>query len=69
MQKMMGHNGQKNDNRITNIGKIIRKTRIDELPQLLCIINGNMSLIGPRPERPEFVELIDKETKYYSREN
>ena len=58
---------KKNDVRITKIGKIIRKTRIDELPQLICIINGNMSLIGPRPERPEFVKLIDKETKYYSK--
>ena len=70
MKKNAENNGpqwaKKNDSRITTIGALIRKTRIDELPQLLCILNGNMSLIGPRPERPEFVELIDKETKYYS---
>ena len=42
----------KNDKRITKIGRIIRKTRIDELPQLFSIIIGDMSLIGPRPERP-----------------
>ena len=44
----------KNDKRVTHIGKILRKTRIDELPQILSVINGEMSLIGPRPERPEF---------------
>jgi lipopolysaccharide/colanic/teichoic acid biosynthesis glycosyltransferase len=42
-----------NDRRITFIGKLLRKTRIDEIPQLICILNGDMSLIGPRPERPE----------------
>ena len=46
---------QKNDNRITPIGKIIRKCRIDELPQLLNILKGDMSFIGPRPERPEII--------------
>jgi len=50
---------KKNDPRITKIGKIIRKLRLDELPQLLLVIKGEMSLIGPRPERPE----IDKELK------
>jgi len=49
----------KNDDRITPIGKIIRKVRIDELPQLFNVINGTMSFIGPRPERPE---IIDKYT-------
>tara|TARA_Y100001978_G_scaffold203213_1_gene227513 strand:- start:8871 stop:10217 length:1347 start_codon:yes stop_codon:yes gene_type:complete len=48
---------RKLDNRITNVGRLIRKCRIDELPQLICVIKGEMSLIGPRPERAE----IDKE--------
>ena len=46
---------QKNDNRITPIGKLIRKCRIDELPQLFNILRGDMSFIGPRPERPEII--------------
>ena len=41
------------DERITLIGKFLGKTRIDEIPQLFCVLNGDMSLIGPRPERPE----------------
>lgn len=51
----------KNDNRITPIGKFIRKVRIDELPQLFNIIKGEMSFIGPRPERPEIIEQYLKE--------
>ena len=47
---------QKNDNRITPIGKLIRKCRIDELPQLFNILRGDMSFIGPRPERPEIID-------------
>ena len=50
----------KNDNRITPIGKIIRATRIDELPQLFNILMGNMSLVGPRPERPEIAAEYQK---------
>ena len=46
---------QKNDSRITPIGKFIRKVRIDELPQLINILRGDMSFIGPRPERPEII--------------
>ena len=46
----------KNDVRITKVGHFIRKTRIDELPQLLNILKGDMAFIGPRPERPEFIE-------------
>ena len=51
----------KNDMRVTKIGKFIRKTRIDELPQLINVIKGEMSIIGPRPERPVFVEQFSKE--------
>ncbi|MBO1198299.1 sugar transferase [Staphylococcus simiae] len=51
----------KDDPRITKIGKFIRKTRIDELPQLINVLKGEMSFIGPRPERPDFVELFSTE--------
>ena len=52
---------EKEDSRITKVGSIIRKTRIDELPQLINIIRGEMAIIGPRPERPEFIEEFLKE--------
>ncbi len=51
----------KNDPRVTKVGAFIRKTRIDELPQLLNVLKGEMSLIGPRPERPVFTEKFSKE--------
>jgi exopolysaccharide biosynthesis polyprenyl glycosylphosphotransferase len=51
----------KNDPRVTRVGKFIRKTRIDELPQLINILRGDMSLIGPRPEREVFTEQFAKE--------
>ena len=52
-----GHKwASENDDRIIKVGKFIRKTRIDELPQLINIIKGEMSFIGPRPERPEFIQ-------------
>lgn len=54
------------DPRITRIGRIIRKTRIDELPQFLNIIKGEMSLIGPRPEQPNFVKKFDEKIPFYS---
>ena len=54
-----------NDPRITKIGYWLRKTRIDELPQLFSVINGDMSLIGPRPERPEIDEILTKEIPNY----
>jgi len=54
-----------NDDRITPVGSFLRKTRIDELPQVINILRGEMSLIGPRPERPEFVEeFIRQEPDY-----
>jgi sugar transferase (PEP-CTERM system associated) len=56
----------KDDNRVTAIGAFIRKYRIDELPQLINVLRGDMSFIGPRPERPEFVETLVKEIPYYS---
>lgn len=52
---------KKNDDRVTNVGHFMRKTRIDELPQLLSVIKGDMSLIGPRPERPQFTEEFSHE--------
>ena len=54
-----------NDNRITPIGKFIRKTRIDELPQLVNVLKGEMSMVGPRPERPLFVKKLQEEIPYY----
>jgi sugar transferase (PEP-CTERM system associated) len=55
-----------NDSRVTKIGLFIRKYRIDELPQLLNIFRGEMSFIGPRPERPQFVEQLIREIPYYN---
>lgn len=56
----------KNDNRITPIGAFIRKTRLDELPQLLNILKGEMSIVGPRPERPEIIAQYEKSIPEFS---
>ncbi|MCG7644935.1 TIGR03013 family PEP-CTERM/XrtA system glycosyltransferase [Alteromonas sp. Cnat3-28] len=56
----------KNDDRVTRIGQFIRKYRIDELPQLFNVFKGEMAFIGPRPERPEFVEQLVREIPYYN---
>jgi exopolysaccharide biosynthesis polyprenyl glycosylphosphotransferase len=55
----------KNDSRITPFGKIIRATHLDELPQLLNVAQGKLSFVGPRPERPEFVEVLKEKIPYY----
>jgi sugar transferase (PEP-CTERM system associated) len=55
----------KTDSRVTKVGAFIRKTRIDELPQIYNALNGSMSFVGPRPERPEFVETLASEIPYY----
>lgn len=53
------------DTRVTRVGSFIRKTRIDEIPQILCVFRGHMSLVGPRPERPEFVSELSEKIPYY----
>jgi sugar transferase (PEP-CTERM system associated) len=54
------------DSRVTSVGRVIRKLRIDELPQLFSVLLGQMSLVGPRPERPYFVEKLKVEIPYYA---
>jgi len=55
----------KTDDRVTRVGAFIRKTRLDEFPQILNVLNGTMSFVGPRPERPQFSEELEKEIPYY----
>jgi sugar transferase (PEP-CTERM system associated) len=73
--RSMGHDAEKGgqarwavarDPRVTRVGKVIRKLRIDELPQLFNVFRGEMSFVGPRPERPEFVDLLTAQIPYYA---
>ncbi len=58
---------KKHDSRITAIGRFLRNTHIDELPQLINVLKGDMGIIGPRPERPHFVDMLNDEIHGYSR--
>ena len=57
---------EKDDPRITRVGRFIRKVRIDELPQAWSVLKGEMSFVGPRPERPEFIAELEEQIRYYA---
>jgi len=58
---------KKNDSRVTRIGKIMRKFHFDEVPQLINILKGELNLIGPRPERKEFIKILKREIPLYKK--
>src|SRR5690606_27460531 len=57
---------QRNDPRVTRVGRVIRTLRIDELPQAWTVLRGRMSFVGPRPEVPQFVEALEERLPYYA---